>query len=90
MKSTEFQAELIVDAQAELGEGPHWDAESNQLYWVDVTRRKLRIYNRITGNEIVRSFDRMISAVIPTTSGDLHWLWRMESISLKRMILLFS
>ncbi|MEK4236007.1 SMP-30/gluconolactonase/LRE family protein [Paenibacillus sp. FSL R5-0475] len=71
MEITEIQAELMIDAQAELGEGPHWDAESKQLYWVDVTRRKLRIYNRITGNEVVRSFDRMISAVIPTTVGGL-------------------
>lgn len=71
METIDIQAELVIDAQAELGEGPHWDAESNQLYWVDVTRRKLRIYNRCTGSEIVRSYDRMVSAVIPTTAGGL-------------------
>lgn len=71
MKSTELQAELIVDAQAELGEGPYWDAESKQLYWVDITGKKLRIYDPITGGEVVRSFDQMVSAVIPTTTGGL-------------------
>ncbi|OMD39062.1 SMP-30/gluconolactonase/LRE family protein [Paenibacillus odorifer] len=71
MEYTEIQAELIIDAQAELGEGPHWDAQFNQLYWVDIMGRKLRIYDRVTGSETVRSFDLMVSAVIPTTAGGL-------------------
>jgi sugar lactone lactonase YvrE len=71
LEITEFQAELMIDAQAELGEGPHWDAESQQLYWVDITGRKLRIYDRMTGGEVVRSFEQMVSAVIPTTTGGI-------------------
>jgi sugar lactone lactonase YvrE len=71
LKITEIQAELMIDAQAELGEGPHWDAESNQLYWVDIMGRKLRIYDQIIKSEEVRSFDLMISAVIPTAEGEL-------------------
>lgn len=69
MKFTEIKAELIVDAQAKLGEGPHYDASSNRLYWVDIMGRKLRIYDLVTGEETIRSFDLMPSAVIPTTAG---------------------
>ncbi|HEX8005748.1 MAG TPA: SMP-30/gluconolactonase/LRE family protein, partial [Trebonia sp.] len=30
-------AELVADAQADLGEGPAWDAAAGRLIWVDIT-----------------------------------------------------
>jgi sugar lactone lactonase YvrE len=30
-------AELVVDARADLGEGPAWDAAAGRLIWVDIT-----------------------------------------------------
>ena len=31
-----MRAELVSDARAQLGEGPLWDARTNELLWVDI------------------------------------------------------
>lgn len=41
-----LQAELLLDAQASLGEGPVWREEEQALYWVDIIAGKL---HRTTG-----------------------------------------
>lgn len=30
-----LRIELLIDARAELGEGPLWDVAEQRLYWVD-------------------------------------------------------
>jgi sugar lactone lactonase YvrE len=37
--------ELVLDAQADLGEGPVWEAHSGSLYWVDIHAGYLHIFN---------------------------------------------
>ncbi len=39
-----MKAELIVDAQADLGEGPLWDPQLKRLYWVDIEGGKIHVY----------------------------------------------
>ena len=34
-----WQADLVLDARADLGEGPLWDARSGELLWVDIYGR---------------------------------------------------
>lgn len=34
------EVELVLDAKAELGEGPCWDFRNNLLYWVDIEGKK--------------------------------------------------
>jgi len=34
-----MRAELVVDARAQLGEGPLWDARTHELLWVDILAR---------------------------------------------------
>jgi len=36
--------EILHEAQAELGEGPAWDARTGALYWVDILKKRLHIY----------------------------------------------
>jgi sugar lactone lactonase YvrE len=31
-----LRIELLIDARAELGEGPLWDVEEQCLYWIDL------------------------------------------------------
>ncbi|EEM01893.1 Senescence marker protein-30 [Bacillus pseudomycoides] len=35
--------ELVIDAKANLGEGPCWDEEKQILYWVDILGKKVCI-----------------------------------------------
>ena len=39
------QVELVLDAKAELGEGPLWDEREKRLYWVDIVGHALHIYD---------------------------------------------
>lgn len=63
------QVELVIDAQAELGEGPHWDHQEGKLYWVDIEGKELRIYDPGTHSEKKFSFDQRVSAVVPAAGG---------------------
>lgn len=51
---------LILDARAELGEGPRWHAEERRLYWVDIARNELHRFDPETGADERRAFDAPI------------------------------
>ena len=35
-----LRIELLIDAQASLGEGPLWDVAEQRLYWIDIPGRE--------------------------------------------------
>jgi sugar lactone lactonase YvrE len=41
--------ETVVDAGAELGEGPVWDARSGRVAWVDILSRRVHLTDPLTG-----------------------------------------
>lgn len=41
-------AELVLDAQAALGESPLWHAAERKLYWVDIAGRRIHAYDPST------------------------------------------
>jgi len=40
-----FTVERINDQPLLLGEGPHWDADKQLLYYVDITKGTIYCYN---------------------------------------------
>ena len=38
------EVELVLDARAELGEGPRWDARGQRLLWVDILRGRVHSF----------------------------------------------
>lgn len=64
-----YQAELVVDEKAILGEGPHWDG--HVLYWVDIMSKKLHLYNPEHQQNDTVQLDQYIGAVIPAENGKL-------------------
>lgn len=70
------QVELVIDAKTVLGEGPHWDAAENRLYWVDIDGRQLRIYDPRTKSEQIHAFDKKVGAAVPASGGG--WVLVME------------
>lgn len=41
----QFNIEVVANSRADLGEGPHWDVESQSLYYVDIYAGKLLRYS---------------------------------------------
>ncbi|MCC7696855.1 SMP-30/gluconolactonase/LRE family protein [Janthinobacterium sp. EB271-G4-7A] len=44
----EWQAELVLDARAQLGECPLWSVAEQCLYWIDIAGRRLHRYDPAT------------------------------------------
>ena len=42
-----MNVEILLDAGDSVGESPVWDEQTQQLYWVDIVRRKIRAYNPV-------------------------------------------
>lgn len=63
------QIELVMDAKAELGEGPHWNPVEGKLNWVDIDGKELRVYDPHTGGEEIYSFEQKVGAAVPADGG---------------------
>lgn len=61
----------VVEARAQLGEGPVWDAVHGCLYWVDITQHEIHRYTPAAGDEVVVRLDVPVGAVVPRAGGGL-------------------
>jgi len=76
-----MQAKIILDAQAELGEGPAWDAKSDTLYWVDILGK--RIYYHHGDEDRSVQLDEMPGCLAPSKDGSLLVAARASILKLK-------
>jgi sugar lactone lactonase YvrE len=63
--------EVAVRAEAELGEGPTWDAAAGRLIWIDILGSRLHTYDPVTGRRTVRRTEQHVGAVKPRAGGGL-------------------
>lgn len=63
--------ELLLDAQAELGEGPAWDEMRNCLWWVNIPRGRLHTYHPETGQDNFIEVGQMLGCAVPCRSGKI-------------------
>jgi sugar lactone lactonase YvrE len=61
--------ELVLDARADLGEGPRWDAREQRLLWVDIMRGRVHAFR--PGAGACRSVDvgRPVGALASAADG---------------------
>lgn len=64
-------AELVLDARAQLGEGPLWDAARRRLLWVDITAGELHAFDPETGQDSVAAVGQAVGAVGLRQGGGL-------------------
>ena len=62
---------LVLDAKAELGEGPSWDAGLKALYWVDIMGRKFCRFHPETGANEEFAVGEYVGAVVPARDGSV-------------------
>lgn len=65
------EVELLLDARAELGEGPAWEAADRTLYWVDILPGHLHIYRPDMGQDEVHALGEPVGCAAPRQSGGL-------------------
>lgn len=63
------KAELVVDAKANLGEGPVWDEKEQCLYWVNITEPSIHRYDPATGADSKVLTDQFVGAAVRRESG---------------------
>jgi sugar lactone lactonase YvrE len=63
--------ELILDARADLGEGPAWEGHSGCLYWVDIHAGYLHIFHPEDGTDSRLEIGEYIGCVAPRHQGGL-------------------
>jgi sugar lactone lactonase YvrE len=64
-----WQAELALDARANLGEGPVWDARTNELLWVDIMAGLVHRFDPVTGADVSVDVGQPVGAVVPRAAG---------------------
>jgi sugar lactone lactonase YvrE len=62
--------ELVLDARAELGEGPVWDAARRRLLFVDIMHGHVHEFDPEAGSDRVIEVGQPVGAVAPTVRGD--------------------
>lgn len=65
-------AELLLDCKLNLGEGPIWDNETNQLYWVNIMDNQVMIYDPATNHNRVIDVGQHVGTVVPGKPGTLY------------------
>lgn len=61
--------ELVLEAKSELGEGPSWDSRNRVLYWVDIFRGIVHVYDPDESKDKVVQAGHYVSSVVPRKSG---------------------
>lgn len=65
----EVTAEVVVRANAELGEGPVWDGRSGRVAWVDILGRRIHLTDPRTGDTESLEVPSAIGAIAPRAAG---------------------
>ena len=89
MELEHWSAELVLDARADLGEGPLWDARTGELLWVDIMVGQIHRFDPESGTDRAYDVGQPVSAIVPRAAGgyvvtlrDGFALWDGETTTL--------
>jgi sugar lactone lactonase YvrE len=64
-----WEAELVLDAHAELGEAPHWDTDTGELVWVDIMAGAVHRLDPRRGVDCSFEVGQPVGAAVPRVGG---------------------
>lgn len=84
MKTSALAVELILDARADVGEGPIWDPLSERLVWIDIIGSKIHWYRPRDGETATFDTPKRVGSVAPRSGGGLviameDGIWLLEA-----------
>ncbi len=65
-----IESQLLLDAQAKLGEGAFWNHRTNTLWWVDIEGKNFHIYDPVTQSNKTYTLAQRIGTVVPDQDGN--------------------
>jgi sugar lactone lactonase YvrE len=66
-----LNAELAVKLNCNLGEGPFWDSKKQELYFVDISNKRVHIFAPSSNSVEAITFDQEIGAVLLDHNSEL-------------------
>ncbi len=66
-----MQPELLLEARADIGEGPVWDARVSHLYWIDIRAGDLHVFDPAAGTDRRFNLGEPIGCLAPRRAGGL-------------------
>ncbi len=61
--------ELVLDARAELGEGPIWHQPTQRLYWVNISQGEVHVYDPRANTDRTIQVGQAVGTVVPRRAG---------------------
>src|SRR5581483_6751190 len=71
MNRTTPDAELVLDAGADLAESPWWDPVRSCLVWTDILKGEVHQFNPAARTDRALSVGQPVGATVPRASGGL-------------------
>jgi sugar lactone lactonase YvrE len=65
----ELSAQLVLDVDAQLGEGPIWDDSNGTLIWVDIMGQAVHRFNPLTGDDRALDVGQPVGAAAVRIDG---------------------
>ena len=83
----------VVDARAEVGEGPVWDPVDAVLWWTDIRGKRVHRFDPRDGSDAVFELPIRVGCLALRAGGGLvlaaehgFWFWRPETGALDRVV----
>ncbi|MDR1583017.1 MAG: SMP-30/gluconolactonase/LRE family protein [Prevotellaceae bacterium] len=67
---TVLKAELLLNTKSDLGEGSIWHPKEKKLYWVNISKGFLHLYDPSTGKNETVELGQQVGTVVPSTKGN--------------------
>jgi sugar lactone lactonase YvrE len=65
-----LEVEVVLSSQAELGEGPSWDSQRNELIWLDIMRQQVHRFDPSAGRDSYTEVDQPVGAIVRRVGND--------------------
>jgi sugar lactone lactonase YvrE len=63
--------ELFYAANDKVGEGPNWNSETGKLYWVDISGKRIHVFDPLTKTDDPIPTDDIVAAMAFDKSGNI-------------------
>jgi sugar lactone lactonase YvrE len=69
--TVELEVEVVLEAEASVGEGPVWDERTNVLVWVDIMNNALHTFDPVSGQDRQLDVGQPVGAAALRDGGGL-------------------